>query len=171
MMAEDGRRRGGLSAADLAMIQLGLGMMGSSRKQPLAALSDAATPAIRTYTEMARNERQDRDSQDRRMSELAYREDMLDRYAEDRRSREQIAGQSSEDRRAAMLARAGGRGRGAGAATGARTEAELRRGLARIAMDRNLTDEQRAASMARLRDVYSGGGGGSQAPADPLNIR
>lgn len=89
-MATDSQRKG-LSPMDIAMIQIGLGMMGSNKRSPLEAMSQAAAPALRTYAELtnAEERRDDRAAERRDLRE--WREQQLSRFGEDRASREAVA--------------------------------------------------------------------------------
>lgn len=74
-------QRNGLSPIDIALIQLGLGMMGSNRATPLAAMSEAANPALRTYVDLinAEERREDRAQQLRETREWRDRQEALSR--------------------------------------------------------------------------------------------
>jgi hypothetical protein len=148
----------------MMMIQIGLGMMGSSRRSPLAAMSDAAGPAIRTYTDLDRNERAAEESRDRRLSDLAWREAQLERYGEDREERRRH-NTATEETAAQRLARTGGRGRGAGGGASPRgtySEEQWQRWIA------SGSEQSRPARQA----AYDRAHGGSTAPAnDPAGLR
>ncbi|UMO76005.1 hypothetical protein [Planktothrix phage Pra-JY27] len=106
--APQGRRRG-LDPVQIALIRAGIGMMGSDRRNPLAALADQIDPAMGAYLGAERIEADDQ----RRREEAARRDrqhaEVMRRYDLDRISRERIAqaNRIAVDRRSAAR---GGRG-------------------------------------------------------------
>jgi hypothetical protein len=157
-IARQGEERGGLSPLDMAMIHLGMRMMGSRQRTPLAAMSEGATPAMQTYIALDRNDTQARSDRDRRLADLAYRDAMIGRYDDDRTSREAIAAET----RALQLARAAGRGGGSGRSGWTREQWER---WINTPQDPSIREQRRQAA----REFMGGGGG---APSnDPLAIR
>jgi hypothetical protein len=167
------QERGGLTPMDIAIIQLGLGMMGSSRASPLAAMSDAAAPAINTYVNLTRSEQDREERRQRRADEMDYREAMLARYDADRASREQL----QRERLAQAMAVAGMRRAGGGG--GASRSALVRSLETRLAgliagAGANMSPQERNEAIARTQRAIQAARAGAMPEGqsdDPIGLR
>lgn len=102
----------GLSPVQLALIQAGLGMMSSGARTPLAALGEAGGPAMATYLAATRTETDDRRRRQESLRRDQQHADMMQRYDQDRQSRERLAGiTDSRARELALLRASRGSGR------------------------------------------------------------
>jgi hypothetical protein len=119
----------GMSPLQLAMIQAGLGMMSSSRKNPLAALGDQAKPAAETYLAADRTQTDDLRRRQEAMMRSQQHEEQMRRYDEDRQSREALTREGHQNQMA--IAGMRGAGRGGGTPRAARPDTAMITSVAR----------------------------------------